>query len=436
MATDQTSEALQHLRRAVLLREGAGLTDGQLLEDYFSHHDEAALAALVLRHGPMVWGVCRRILGNYHDAEDAFQATFLVLVRKAASIAYPALLANWLYGVAHQTALKAKATAARRKERERQVTEMPEPAVAEQGLGHDLQPVLDQELSRLPDKYRAVVVLCDLAGKTRREAARQLGVPEGTVAGQLARARKMLAKRLARRGLGLSGAAVAMVLLQNVASAVVPISVVSNTIQAATVFVAGQGAAGGVISAPVAALTQGVLKTMLWSKLKVATAVLVGVLACVGGGAVAFLPTAAGQQKAQTTAAKASPDDKKADKDKKTDKDKLQGTWVAVSAERNGAKIDGDDPGIKSTKWTFDGDKVTMSPLNEEPCPYTLDPDKTPKEMDIDVGDGKKDVKLLTIYKFEGGRLKWHWVKDGPRPSDFDTSKSKGVVIVFEKEKE
>ena len=84
---------------------------------------------------------------------------------------------------------------------------------------------------------------------------------------------------------------------------------------------------------------------------------------------------------------------------------------------------------------TFDGDKVTMSPLKEEPSSYTLDPDKSPKEMDIDVGDGKKDVKLLTIYQFEGGRLKWHWVKDGPRPSDFDTSKSKGVVIVFEKKK-
>jgi RNA polymerase sigma factor (sigma-70 family) len=435
MATDQTSEALQQLRKTVHLREGAGLTDGQLLEDYISHHDEAALAALVRRHGPMVWGVCRRVLGNFHDAEDAFQAAFLVFVRKAASIASPELLANWLYGVAHQTALKAKATAARRKERERQVTDMPEPAMAEPGLWHDLQPVLDQEVSRLPDKYRAVVVLCDLAGKTRREAARQLGVPEGTVAGQLARARKMLAKRLARRGLQLSGAAVALVLSQNVASAVVPISVVSNTIQAATVFAAGQGAANGAISAPVAALTQGVLKTMLWSKLKVATVVLAGVLACVGGGAVAFLPPAAGQQRDRTTAPRASTDDKKADKDKKTDKDRLQGTWVAVSAERKGAKVDGGDPAIKSTTMTFDGDKVTIFPLKEDPCPYTVAPDKSPKEMDIDVGGGKQDVEFQTIYAFADGKLKWHWVKDGPRPSDFDTSKSKGVVIVFEKKK-
>src|SRR6266542_2781109 len=125
MATGQLSGVIQHLRRAMPLRDGAGLTDGQLLVDFNSRRDEAALAALVQRHGPMVWGVCRRVLSNYHDAEDAFQATFLVLVRRAASIASPELLANWLYGVAHQTALKARATVAKRKMRERQVTELP-----------------------------------------------------------------------------------------------------------------------------------------------------------------------------------------------------------------------------------------------------------------------------------------------------------------------
>jgi RNA polymerase sigma factor (sigma-70 family) len=429
MATKQMSEFIQHVHRAVLLRDGAGLTDEELLKAFISHREEAAIAALVRRHSPMVWGVCRRVLPCYHDAEDAFQATFLVLVRKAASIASPELLANWLYRVAYQTALNARATAARRKERERQVTDMPEPEVVPQDHCHDLRTLLDEALSRLPDKYRAVIILCDLETRTRQEAARQLGVPEGTVAGRLARARMMLAKRLTRHGLATAGGAVAVALAQDVASAGVPIAVVSNTIKAATAFAAGHGAGGGVIAPEVAALTQGVLKTMLWGKLKVATAVLLGVLACAGGGAVAFLPMAAGQQETESTAPKVSPDDKK------PDKGKLQGTWVAVSAEHNGAKIDGDDPGIKSTKMTFDGDKVTMSPLKEEPCPYTLAPDKSPKEMDIDVGDGKKDVKLLTIYKFEGGRLKWHWVKDGPRPSDFDTSKSKGVVIIFEKKK-
>src|SRR6266702_2032410 len=132
MATSQMNGVIQHLRKAVLLPDGASPTDAQLLEDYLSRRDEAALAALVHRHGPLVWGVCRRVLRNYHDAEDAFQATVRVLVRKAASIVPRAMVANWLYGVAHQTALKARATAARRQGRERQLADMPEPAVTEQ----------------------------------------------------------------------------------------------------------------------------------------------------------------------------------------------------------------------------------------------------------------------------------------------------------------
>jgi RNA polymerase sigma factor (sigma-70 family) len=295
MATSQMCEVIQHLRRAMLLRDGAGLTDGQLLEDYISRRDEAALAALVRRHGPMVWGVCRRVLHHYHDAEDAFQATFLVLVRKAASITSRELLANWLYGVAHQTALKARATAARRKERERQVTQMPEPAVSEQDLWRDLQPLLDDELRRLPDKYRAVLVLCDLEGKTRREVAQQLGRPEGTVAGRLARARAMLAKRLAQRGVALSGAVLAVVLSRKVASAGVPTSVVSSTIRAVSLLAARQAAASGVISAKVAALTEGVLKTMLITKLKSLTVATLAV--------VAFVAIAAGLLGSRTAAA-------------------------------------------------------------------------------------------------------------------------------------
>jgi RNA polymerase sigma factor (sigma-70 family) len=283
MATRHVSKAIRHVRRAVLLRDGAGLTDGELLEDYLGGRDDAALAALVRRHAPMVWGVCRRVLGNHHDAEDAFQATFLVLVRRAASIAYKELFANWLYGVAHQTALKARGTIAKRKVRERQVTQMPQPATVARDLWDDLQPLLDQELSRLPDRYRAVIVLRDLEGKTRKEAARQLGLPEGTVASRLARARVMLAKRLARYGLAVSGGALAMVLAQTATLAAVPTSVVSNTIKAATLFAAGQVASAGLISAKVAALTEGVLKGMLLTKLKIA---LVGflVIAVLGSG--------------------------------------------------------------------------------------------------------------------------------------------------------
>jgi RNA polymerase sigma factor (sigma-70 family) len=284
MATSQVSDVIQQLRRTVLLRDAAGLSDGQLLEDYLSRRDEAALEALVGRHAPTVWGVCRRLLGH-HDAEDAFQATFLVLVRKASSIASREQLANWLYGVARQTALKARATAARRKEREKQVAEMPEPAAAERDLGDDW---LDHELSRLPDKYRVVIVLCDLGGKTRKEAARQLGLPGGTVASRLARARAMLAKRFSQRGVALSGGALAAV-----PSACVSPSLVSSTTKAAGQFAAGHAVA---IPVKVVALTEGVLKTMLLSTLKKAAVALLVVLVLMAGAGAVISRTSAGEQ--------------------------------------------------------------------------------------------------------------------------------------------
>src|SRR5271154_6627981 len=169
------TKVIDYIRRIVLAGGEADLTDGQLLECFVTHRDEAAVAALVRRHGPMVWSVCRRVLRSHHDIEDAFQATFLVLVRKAASISPREMVANWLYGVAHRTALKARASKAKRQAREKQVNEMPElEAATEPDFRRDLQPLLDQELSRLADKYRLVIVLCDLEGKTRKEVACQL----------------------------------------------------------------------------------------------------------------------------------------------------------------------------------------------------------------------------------------------------------------------
>jgi RNA polymerase sigma factor (sigma-70 family) len=293
----RVSEALRHLRR-VMPWDGAGLTDGQLLERYLSGRDEAAMEALVRRHGAMVWGTVRRVLRHPHDAEDAFQATFLVLARKAASILPRERLANWLYGVARQTALKARATAARRKGRERQVTEMPEPAAPEPGDWNDVAPLLDRELSLLPDYYRAVIVLCDLEGRARKEAAGQLGVPEGTVAGRLARARALLVKRLTRRGVALSGGALAALLARSAASGTLPASVASSTGKIATLYAAGQAA--GLIPANVAALTEGVLKAMLLKKLKIAAVVLLLVV-------FGALLGAAGASRAEQAAAPVAP---------------------------------------------------------------------------------------------------------------------------------
>jgi RNA polymerase sigma factor (sigma-70 family) len=269
-----------------LLREGAGMSDGQLLDCFIGRRDQAVLGALVRRHGPMVWGVCRRVLQGDHDAEDAFQATFLVLVRKAATVMPREMVGNWLYGVAYQTALKARATAARRKARERQVVEMPEAAAAAHDVWNDVQPLLDQELSRLPEKYRSAIVLCDLEGNTRKETARKLGLPEGTLSGHLTRGRALLAKRLARVGLPTSAGALAVVLGQSSALACAPPpTLVSSTIKAGALLASGKAAATSVVSAKVAGLTDWVLKSMLVAKLKSTVAVLLtaGILAAGAG---------------------------------------------------------------------------------------------------------------------------------------------------------
>jgi RNA polymerase sigma factor (sigma-70 family) len=181
--TSRLSGVLNHLHDGL---NNTGPSDGQLLERYLARRDETAFAAIVRRHGPMVLSVCRRVLKNAHDAEDVFQATFLVLVTKAASVRPRELVGHWLYGVAYRTALKAKALAARRSAKERtmapQQTHHDEPPA-------DWQPLLDEELQRLPEKYRLPLVLCDLDGKTRKQAARQLGWPDGTLSTRLTRGR-------------------------------------------------------------------------------------------------------------------------------------------------------------------------------------------------------------------------------------------------------
>jgi RNA polymerase sigma factor (sigma-70 family) len=281
MPTSPLTVVIQHLL-AHVGPDGGGMTDAELLARFLNSRDKDALAALVRRHAPMVWGVCCRLLPNHHDAEDAFQATFFVLVRKAADVPRQAI-ANWLYGVARQTAVRLRATAAKRGRRERQVVSMPEPTASE-ARDTDLHSVLDEELSRLPNHYRCVVLLCDLEGRTRKEAARHLGIPEGSVASRLARARAFLAKRLTRRGIVLSGSMVAL------SAASAPPALVASTIEAASRLAEGQAA--GVLSAKVAALTEGVVKAMFVSKIKgVLAAVLVVGLALGGIGTGVGLST-------------------------------------------------------------------------------------------------------------------------------------------------
>src|SRR6266852_5131133 len=196
---------LQHLRRIVGPQAG-GLADAHLLDRFVNGRDEAAFEVLVWRHGPMVLSVCRRVLRHEQDAEDAFQATFLTLVRKAHSIGKRQALASWLYKVAFRIALEAKTLAAKRKLRETKNPLAPETEAtqAETAASGDLRAVLDQEVHRLPDKYRTPLILCYFEGKTYEEVARELGCPKGTVSIRLMRARELLRPRLERRGLALS----------------------------------------------------------------------------------------------------------------------------------------------------------------------------------------------------------------------------------------
>jgi RNA polymerase sigma factor (sigma-70 family) len=281
MPRSRLSSLIRELGKASFFQEGLTecLTDGQLLENFVVRRDEAAFAALVRRHGPMVLAVCRRVLRHAQDAEDAFQATFLVLARKARSIRQRELVGNWLYGTAYRAALEARA--ARRRLRERSLNWLPEPvAVQEHDSWRELWPILDQELRHLPDKYRVAVVLCDLEGRTRREVARQLGLPLGTLSGRLTTARRRLARRLARHGLGLSAGMVAAALAPRRVLARVPAALAKSTAHASFQTISRAALIEGV-SAPVLSLEKKVLRTMFLKKCKV-VAILLMVSAVTG----------------------------------------------------------------------------------------------------------------------------------------------------------
>jgi RNA polymerase sigma factor (sigma-70 family) len=278
MAT-KLNKVLEHLHRT-LSPTGGSLTDGQLLARFIASRDEGAFAALVRRHGPMVSGVCRRMLRHVQDAEDCFQATFLVLARKASAVQREAV-GSWLYSVAYRTSLRARAVNARRRSHEKQVEVMPQPEVIPDET-QDWRPWLDHELNLLPESYRAVIIACDLEGRSRKEAARLLGLAEGTVSSRLARGRCLLAKRLSRFGLSVSGGALAIALSEG-ASAIVPTPLVSATVKVAVLVASGEFAA---VSTSVGILMKGAFQTMLLAKLKLAVGAVMVVMVLGASGLV------------------------------------------------------------------------------------------------------------------------------------------------------
>ena len=374
-----------------------GASDMQLLDRFSTAPQEEAGAAfetLVQRHGPMVLRVCREILIDPNDADDAFQATFLALVRSAASIRDRNSLASWLFGAARRVAMRARADAARRREIERQGAR---PAVSEAAADRPLvDPALFEEVDRLPVNYRAPIVLCYLEGSTHEAAAQQLGWPLGTVRGRLARARSLLRARLARRGLTVPSALLGAGLVTSQARAAIPALLARSTIESARAIAAGGAAA---VSARVAAWTESGLRGGAFLRWK-AAAGLVGLLGAVGLGLVALWGVAASPHPAQATHQNAR------ERSSHEDQTAIQGTWSKMD------EVTWYEGGIaqppKRYKYTWSVTAETITTTNDEGfasdiSQYTLDPSVSPKT--IEMKSLNRGFTLHGIYKLEGDTL-------------------------------
>jgi RNA polymerase sigma-70 factor (ECF subfamily) len=348
-----------------------GASDAVLLDRFIDGRDESAFAELVHRHSAMVLGVCRRVLNNAHDAEDCFQAAFMVLVRKADTIEPRAMVGNWLYGVAYRTALEARKLAARRRDMERKKP-APAPADNTSEIWADLKPVLDQELTKLPDKYRAVVVACDLQGMTRQEAAEALGLPEGTVASRLARARALLARRLSRYSLNVTTIGIAVLLTEH-AAAIVPSGLIAATIGAGARIAAGKGA-NGLLSPRASTLTDLVVGSMKPGNLKIA-AVIAVILAVLTLGVSAFLPSAQAERKPEAN----KPELRKVD-DPKIEKPEVVANCVVQN-------VDLVKQTIHTLRSTMTGDEESICDVRVTPQTAIVIDGRDGKLADLQTGD-------------------------------------------------
>ena len=382
----------------------AGLTEAELLERFVARRDEAAFEALVSRHGPMVLGVCRRALRDPHAAEDAFQATFLILARRAGSLRAGDTLAPWLFGVARRVSSRARVVASRRPDRSPlpstdPVSPDPDPPAA------DLRALLDAELARLPDRYRRPVLLCYLEGVTHAEAASQLGWPLGTVKGRLSRARDLLRTRLARRGLSLAPAAFASGLAAE-ASAALPEVLLVSTARAATTFAAG-GAVAGAISSTAPLLARATLRTMTMSTWKTLTAAVLSLgLAGIGAGMAAQGGgSGAGDGPAVAGAVQAVPGDNEAER--------LKGAWRVITCESDSPR--GGYPHTLTHLLISDRTIVLRTKVGGlvQVKGYELRPDRAPKELvswttmheNGEVSARSPENEMIAGYKLEGDTL-------------------------------
>jgi RNA polymerase sigma factor (sigma-70 family) len=437
MPGEALGSVLRYLRHVAETHEARDQTDAELLGRFRAQRNEAAFTLLVQRHGPMVMGVCRRLLGEHHGAEDAFQATFLVLCRNAASITTGGSLAAWLHGVARRVAGKARRRAIRQREQERRPAVDARAGPVDERAWDDLRLVLDEELGRLPEKYRAPVVLCYFEGKTNEQAARELGCPKSSLSWRLGRARGLLRERLVRRGITLSAGALAAVLLGQTATAGPPARLVISTVEAATRFAAG---GAGAVPAGVAALTKGALKTMFPTKMATAAVLVAGWL---GGSVLVAHRVPAGDGPAgppsrapaparmnpffalpATAPAGAAGGDREA----------LQGAWECESAELDGKALPADE--VKKMRVVVEDNRMVILPGGEfERLAFEVDAAETPRVLRVTPTEGKdKGRTTPVIYDVDptAGTLKLCFdTKEGKkRPTEFAGKPGTGMVLL------
>jgi RNA polymerase sigma factor (sigma-70 family) len=307
MTASQPGLILRHLRRQFAARHTAEISDGQLLERFVSQHEEAAFATLVSRHGPMVLSVCQRVLGNWHDAEDAFQAAFLTLAQKAATVRQQTTVGSWMYQVAFRIAIHLRQRTKKRQQREEHACPRPACDPLDEVTGRELLAVFDEEVQHLPARYRAPLVLCCLEGQTRDVAARQLGYSVNTLNRRLERARQLLRTRLARRGLAPSAALLTVGLPQVTATASVPAPLVRATLQSCCGWLSGESTTAGVATQ----LARETLRTLAPVRLKAKVALLLAVGLLALGVGVAACPFALPQQQPDKPGAAPPAPDKK-----------------------------------------------------------------------------------------------------------------------------
>ena len=432
MPADRPVPVLCYLRN-LAAGEADPLPDSELLGLFIAQRDPTAFAALVFRHGPMIFHLCRRIVRNEHDAEDAFQATFLVLARRAQVIRQHESVGGWLYGVACRLAAKARTATAQRHSRERDASARESRTPLDEVTVAEAQEIFDQELAQLPAKFRDPLVLCCLQGLARDEAARQLGWSASVLKSRLEQGRERIRARLARRGLALA-TTLGLTLLGGRVTATVPAKLLDSTVHAAGVVAAG-GAAAAVVSARTAALTNEVLRAMFLRKLKALTVCVLGSALVTAATGVLIQRVAIAQPPTPTSPPVAGA---KEGVKAATDQEKLQGTWEVVELAVKGEKVIPNDRAAGLVVFKSDGFRFVVTAKGEDDftrtaATFKLDPAKSPRTIDltgVEGGHNSKDQVSLGIYELDGDDLKICLPNGRPEASP-GAFKGEGELILF-----